>query len=117
MTEIARALDLASEIDEGRYRHKPLILGWMALYLFTTSYVAMAAAGLIVELLFRAAGLVPTARHAIVPEAHISLNYTTALNVVCLTLAAALVLRCLNTGGAGMLKMLNEPAERRANGS
>jgi uncharacterized membrane protein YraQ (UPF0718 family) len=91
--------------------------GWMALYLFTTSYVAMAAAGLIVELLFRAAGLVPAARHAIVPEAHISLNYTTVLNVVCLGLAAALVLRFLNTGGPGMLKMMNEPAERHAHES
>ena len=91
--------------------------GWLALYLFTTSYVAMAAAGLIVELLFRAAGLVPAARHAIVPEAHISLNYTTVLNVVCLGLAAALVLRFLNTGGPGMLKMMNEPAERHAHES
>ena len=91
--------------------------GRMAIYLFFTSYAAMAAAGLIVELLFRIAGLVPTARHAIVPEAHISLNYTTVLNVVCLGLAAALVLRFLNTGGPGMLKMMNEPAERHAHES
>ena len=88
--------------------------GRMAIYLFFTSYAAMAAAGLIVELLFRIAGLVPTARHAIVPEAQISLNYTTVLNVVFLALAAALVLRFMNTGGPDMLRMMSKPADTSA---
>ena len=88
--------------------------GRMAIYLFFTSYAAMAAAGLIVELLFRIAGLVPTARHAIVPEAQISLNYTTVLNVVFLALAAALVLRFMNTGGPDMMRMMSKPADSSA---
>ena len=88
--------------------------GRMAIYLFFTSYAAMAAAGLIVELLFRIAGLVPTARHAIVPEAQISLNYTTVLNVVFLALAAALVLRFMNTGGPEMMTMMSKPADPSA---
>ena len=88
--------------------------GRMAIYLFFTSYAAMAAAGLIVELLFRVAGLVPTARHAIVPEAQISLNYTTVLNVVFLALAAALVLRFMNTGGPDMMRMMSKPPDSSA---
>ena len=85
--------------------------GRMALYLLVTSYAAMAAAGLAVELLFQAAGLVPTARHAIVPEARITLNYTTLLNAVFLVIGAGLLLRFLRTGGVEMLRMMNRPME------
>jgi uncharacterized membrane protein YraQ (UPF0718 family) len=83
----------------------------MALYLFATSYVAMAAAGLLVELVFQALRLVPATRAAIVPEARITLNYTTALNVVFLAIAGALVTRFVRTGGAEMLKMMNAPTD------
>jgi uncharacterized protein len=54
----------------------------MALYLFMTSYVATATAGLMVDLLFRILGLVPNARHAFVAEAHLTLNYTSVLNII-----------------------------------
>lgn len=82
----------------------------MALYLLATSYAVMAAAGLAVELLFRAAGLIPSARRAIVIEAHLAWNYTSVLNILFLALAAVLVWRFVRTGGADMLRMMNEPA-------
>ncbi|HTD46166.1 MAG TPA: permease [bacterium] len=83
--------------------------GRMTIYLFITSYIAMAAAGFAVNLLFLAAGLVPSARHATVAEAHIVLNYTSVLNIISLALAAALVWRFLRTGGPEMLKMMEHP--------
>ena len=47
----------------------------MAVFLFVTFYVTMAAAGLIVELIFKVVGLVPTgARHAKVTDAGVSLE-------------------------------------------
>ena len=64
----------------------------------------MVAAELIVELLFGLLGLIPDQRHARVVEASIQLNYTTALNIVFLALAAVLVWRFLRTGGPEMLK-------------
>jgi uncharacterized protein len=78
--------------------------GRMSLFLLATFYVAMAAAGLIVELVFRLFGLVPDERNARVVEASISLNYTTMLNVVFLVLAAVLVWRFIRTGGPEMLR-------------
>jgi len=78
--------------------------GRMSLFLLATFYVAIAAAGLIVELLFRLLGLVPEERHVRVVEASIQLNYTTVLNVVFLALAAVLVWRFLKTGGPEMLR-------------
>jgi uncharacterized membrane protein YraQ (UPF0718 family) len=82
----------------------------MAGYLLVTSYAAMAAAGFVVDALFQALGLVPAARHALVVESHVSLNYTSILNIVFLALAALLVWRFLVTGGPRMLKMMNAPA-------
>jgi uncharacterized membrane protein YraQ (UPF0718 family) len=86
--------------------------GRVAWFLTWTMYVAMSAAGLGVELLFRAVGLVPTERHATITEAHISWNYTTVLNLVFLVVAAVLVWRATATGGLRMLRMMNKsPAE------
>ncbi|HVA26119.1 MAG TPA: permease [Chloroflexota bacterium] len=83
--------------------------GRMALYLLGTFYVTMVAAGLIVELLFGAVGLVPTTRQAIVPELNITLNYDTVLNIIFLAVAAVLVWRFLRSGGAAMLRMMDQP--------
>jgi uncharacterized protein len=49
-------------------------------------------------------GLIPDERNARVVHANIQLNYTTALNVLFLMLAAVLVWRFLKTGGQQMLK-------------
>jgi uncharacterized membrane protein YraQ (UPF0718 family) len=82
----------------------------MAAFLFVTFYVAMAAAALIVELIFDFFGLIPAERSARVIEASITWNYTTWLNIAFLVLAGLLVWRFLTTGGPGMLRMMNRPA-------
>ena len=83
--------------------------GRMTWFLLWTSYVAMAIAGLAVELIFLALGLVPSTRQAIVMEPHLTLNYTAVLNVVFLALAVVLVVRFIRTGGPRMLRMMNAP--------
>jgi uncharacterized protein len=87
--------------------------GRMSLFLFATFYVTMAGAGLLVELLFGALGLIPSGpRHAKVVEASVTFNYTTVLNVVFLVLAAVLIIRFVRTGGLPMLKMMDTPMGR-----
>ena len=86
----------------------------MAWFLAVTFYVAMAAAALIVELIFGALGLVPTVRSARALEATITWNYTTILNIVFLALAALLLIRFLRTGGPAMLRAMNAPADHGA---
>ena len=81
----------------------------MSLFLLGTFYASMVAAGLIVEVLFQALGLVPDERNAKVVEASVTWNYTTVLNIVFLALSAFLILRFLRTGGPAMLRMMNEP--------
>ena len=56
----------------------------MAAFLLVTFYVTMAAAGLIVDLLFKALGIEPTgaAPRARSPDAGVSSNYTTVLNII-----------------------------------
>ena len=81
----------------------------MSLFLFGTFYLTMAAAGLGVDLLFEALGLVPATRSAKVVEASITLNYTTVLNLLFLVLAAVLVVRFLRTKGPEMLRMMSAP--------
>lgn len=85
--------------------------GKVSLFLFATFYGAMVAAGLIIEFVFNALGLVPNERNARVIEAHIELNYTTVLNIIFLILAAILVWRFLKTGGPRMLRMMGESAD------
>ena len=83
----------------------------MAAFLLVTFYVSMAAAGLIVELLFKLVGLVPTgAREAKVTDAGVSWNYTTVLNIVFLALAIVLLVRYFRRGGGlAMLRMMAAP--------
>jgi uncharacterized membrane protein YraQ (UPF0718 family) len=84
----------------------------MSLFLLGTFYATMAAAGLVIELLFDALGLIPTGpRHAKVIEASVTWNYTTFLNIALLALTAVLLVRFLRTGGVAMLRMMNEPSE------
>jgi uncharacterized membrane protein YraQ (UPF0718 family) len=81
----------------------------MAAFIAATFYAAMVVAGLVVDLIFKAVGLVRTARDAKVVEASVHLNYTTVLNIIFLALAALLVYRFLRTGGIAMLRMMNRP--------
>jgi uncharacterized membrane protein YraQ (UPF0718 family)/YHS domain-containing protein len=68
-----------------RYYGTRLMLRMLAVF-----WSLMSAAGLITELLFRAAGLVPTVRPTTVAPAHFSWNYTTYLNLVFLALFGVL---------------------------
>ena len=82
----------------------------MSLFLLGTFYLTMAAAGLAVDLVFEALGLVSQTRNAKVVEASFTLNYTTVLNLLFLLLAAVLVVRFLRTKGLEMLRMMNAPS-------
>jgi uncharacterized protein len=83
----------------------------MASFLFAAFYVAMAAAALIVDLIFGGFALIPLERKARVIEASIAWNYTIWLNLAFLILAGLLVWRFLKTGGLAMLRMMNRPAD------
>jgi uncharacterized membrane protein YraQ (UPF0718 family) len=87
--------------------------GWrMAGFLLVTFYLAMAAAGLLVELVFQALGVEQPERNARVTEVGISWNSTTFLNIVFLGLASLLVWRYFRFGGGlRMFRMMNEPME------
>ena len=76
----------------------------MAAFLLVCLYASMAAAGLVVELVFDALGLDRTTRNAKVELASVSWNATTVLNLVFLPVAAVLVVRYFRRGGG--LKML-----------
>ena len=79
----------------------------VTVFLFATFYAAMALAGLLVELLFGALGLIPHERNALVIEPSLSWNYTTVLNFLFLALAGLLLFRAWRTGGFAMLGMMN----------
>jgi uncharacterized membrane protein YraQ (UPF0718 family) len=81
-----------------------------AAFIFVTFYASMVAAGLVVEFLFEGVGIERTARNAKVEMASVSWNYTTALDIVFLLLAASLLWRYFRRGGGiAMLKMMNVP--------
>ncbi|MGW6744036.1 permease [Streptomyces sp. NPDC055025] len=81
----------------------------MTALILAVFFTAMAAAGYAVEFLFGALDLVPDHSHARVPDEGVSWNYTTALNIVFLLLAATLIHRFLRTGGPAMLRAMNRP--------
>jgi len=58
----------------------------LMLRMLVVFWALMSVAGLVTELLFRAAGLVPTVRPVTVAPAHFSWNYTTYLNLIFLVL-------------------------------
>ncbi|MEV0034772.1 permease [Streptomyces sp. NPDC050804] len=80
----------------------------MTALILAVFFTAMAAAGYAVEFLFGALDLVPDHSHARVPDEGVSWNYTTALNIVFLLLAATLIHRFLRTGGPAMLRAMNK---------
>ncbi len=77
----------------------------MMLKLLATFWIVMSAAGLIVEYLFRALGIEPTERPAVIAPTEFSWNYTTFLNIVFLFVLAGLWWLARNQqrfgGGAG----------------
>lgn len=83
----------------------------MARFLLGTFYVAMVAAGYVVEFLFGGLGLIPDQADAKVPMEGVSWDYTSWLNIVFMLLAATLVVRFLRTGGAAMLRTMGGAPE------
>jgi uncharacterized membrane protein YraQ (UPF0718 family) len=80
----------------------------MTLFLFVTMFVSMSAAALVIEFVFQTLHLVPRERHAKIVEAAITMNYTTALNIIFLALAALLLWRFFTTNGMSMLRMMDK---------
>jgi len=78
----------------------------MMWFILGTFYLSMAAAALVVELVFQSLGLVPARGAARVVETTISFNYTTVLNVLFLVLASGLVWRFFRTGGRAMMRSM-----------
>jgi uncharacterized protein len=83
----------------------------MMLTMLGTFYVAMVAAGYLVEFIFGTANLIPSSRSATVMQAGISWNYTTWLNIAFLVIAALLVARFITSGGMPMLRMMGGSPE------
>ncbi len=88
----------------------------VALFILVTFYTAMAAAGLLVDVIFKPLGLQRTTRDAKVVEASVHLDYTTVLNAAFLALAAVLVWRFVRTGGLPMLRAMSKPMSMPARG-
>ncbi|WP_197520485.1 permease [Mycobacterium sp. E2479] len=88
----------------------------MMLTLLGTFYVAMVAAGYLVELIFGTTHLIPTQRNAMVLEASISWNYTTWLNIAFLVLAVILVVRFIASDGLPMVRMMGGSPEAGQSG-
>jgi uncharacterized membrane protein YraQ (UPF0718 family) len=78
----------------------------MSVFLLATMYASMSAAALVIELVFRALGLVPVRLHISMMEASVRLNYTTILNLVFLAIALLLIVRFFRSGGPEMLRMM-----------
>jgi uncharacterized protein len=68
-----------------RYYGTRLMLRMLAVF-----WAVMAAAGLITEVIFHAAGLVPSVRPTVIAPAHFQWNYTTYLNIIFLVLFGVL---------------------------
>jgi uncharacterized membrane protein YraQ (UPF0718 family) len=80
----------------------------MTAFIAITFYAAALVAGYVVELVFGGLGLIPDQARAKIPQEGVSWDYTTWLNIVCLLLAAALMIRFVRTGGLAMLKTMNK---------
>jgi uncharacterized membrane protein YraQ (UPF0718 family) len=88
--------------------------GRVAAYLFVISYLTMVTAGLIVGTIFTAFAWVPATRNVTAFASTISWDATTYGNIAVLAVIALLLLRFLRTGGIGMLRMMEMPAEHVA---
>src|ERR1700744_1712926 len=85
--------------------------GWRAaLILLALFYAAMASAALAVEWIFLALHLTPNAHAArMTMELGFRFDHTAVLNIVFLAIAGVLLWRFFRSGGAAMLRNMNEP--------
>jgi uncharacterized membrane protein YraQ (UPF0718 family)/YHS domain-containing protein len=70
----------------------------MMLKMLAVFWAVMSAAGLITEVIFRVAGIVPAVRPTVIAPAHFAWNYTTYLNIVFLVVFAVLYWLYRNRG-------------------
>jgi uncharacterized protein len=92
--------------------------GWRAaLTLLVLFYAAMAAAALAVEWIFLALHLTPHA-HAMnmATDMDFRWDHTAVLNIIFLAIAGVLLLRFFRSGGADMLRQMNEPMSHEIHG-
>src|SRR6266571_2727047 len=94
--------------------HRKYYGGQMSVYLLVVSYLAMALAGLLIEMAFQALGLIPAHHEVLVLESRPEWNYTTFLNIAFLVLIAVLGWRFLTTGGPEMLAMMEASPDEKA---
>lgn len=83
----------------------------MMIFLGIASYVAMVLAGLAIEAVFSALGLIPAMHMHSMEEMSISWNYTTILNLLFLIPATIMLVRFFKTDGVPMLKMMDMTEE------
>jgi uncharacterized protein len=84
--------------------------GWKVMaYILITFYIAMAAAGYIVELLFYALHIVPANHNIAIINQGVHWDYTSWLNIVFLIVAAVLIYRFVKSDGISMLRMMEKP--------
>ena len=102
----------------------PLILiyrkyygGRAAVYLSVIFFVAMAGAGIIVDLLFQTLHLIPVGPRPsnVVEQAHFAWNYTTWLDLIALAVGGALVWRHSHHGESGQTTGALHPGLAQAN--
>jgi uncharacterized protein len=86
----------------------------MMIFLGITSYAAMVLAGIAIEGLFSALGLIPQMHVHSMEEMSISWNYTTILNILFLIPAVIMLVRFFKTDGIPMLKMMDMTEEEMA---
>ena len=80
----------------------------MMLFILGSFYITMVAAGWLTEFIFSGFDILPSTHHlGVIATQHLSLNYTTILNVIFLVLAGWLAYRFIKTGALPMLKMMN----------
>ena len=92
--------------------------GWRpALLLLALFYVAMAGAAIAVEWIFFALHLTPHAHNAgMAMDMRFRWDHTAWLNLIFLALSAPLLWRFFRSGGAGMLRHMDEPMQHEHNG-
>ena len=85
--------------------------GRMTLFLFGAFYFAMVVSAIVVELVFSRIGLVPTVRGLSTVSLHITVNYTTVLNIIFLIIVGPLSIRFVRTGGPQVMRMMEGGAD------
>jgi uncharacterized protein len=97
--------------------HRKYYGGRAALVLLVLFYTAMAGAALVVEWIFLALHLTPEAHSmSMAMEMDLRWDHTAMLNIVFLAIAAVLLWRFFRSGGAGMLRHMNEPMSHEGHG-